>query len=166
MRRGWCAMPWWAANAAQAKALWHMRESMSPAQKPEGGSIKHDLSVPVAAIPGFHGGGRCGGAPGHSRRADLRLRPIWATATSTTTSSSPSAPTPRPSSPAGARSTPSSTPSRLSSAARSRRARHRPVKRDELAELRSGIEITLMRRIKDAFDPRHHEPGKLLAQRL
>ncbi|MBK5564907.1 FAD-binding oxidoreductase [Ensifer sp. SSB1] len=42
-----------AANEAQAKALWHMRESMSSAQKPEGGSIKHDVSVPVSSIPAF-----------------------------------------------------------------------------------------------------------------
>ncbi|MEA3535729.1 FAD-binding oxidoreductase [Rhizobium sp. CC-YZS058] len=42
-----------AASETQRKALWHMRESMSPAQKPEGGSIKHDISVPVAAIPAF-----------------------------------------------------------------------------------------------------------------
>jgi FAD/FMN-containing dehydrogenase len=42
-----------AANEAQRRALWHMRESMSPAQKPEGGSIKHDVAVPVASIPAF-----------------------------------------------------------------------------------------------------------------
>lgn len=42
-----------AANEAQRKSLWHMRESMSPAQKPEGGSIKHDVSVPVSSIPAF-----------------------------------------------------------------------------------------------------------------
>jgi FAD/FMN-containing dehydrogenase len=30
-----------------------MRESMSDAQKPEGGSIKHDVSVPVSKIPSF-----------------------------------------------------------------------------------------------------------------
>ncbi|WP_077962181.1 FAD-binding oxidoreductase [Ensifer adhaerens] len=42
-----------AANETQAKGLWHMRESMSPAQKPEGGSIKHDVSVPVSSIPAF-----------------------------------------------------------------------------------------------------------------
>jgi len=42
-----------AASEEQRKALWHMRESMSPAQKPEGGSIKHDVSVPVSAIPDF-----------------------------------------------------------------------------------------------------------------
>lgn len=42
-----------ATSEEQRKALWHMRESMSPAQKPEGGSIKHDVSVPVSSIPAF-----------------------------------------------------------------------------------------------------------------
>jgi len=42
-----------AANATQATALWRLRESMSEAQKPEGGSIKHDISVPVSRIPAF-----------------------------------------------------------------------------------------------------------------
>ena len=30
-----------------------MREAASEAQKPEGGSIKHDISVPIASIPKF-----------------------------------------------------------------------------------------------------------------
>lgn len=42
-----------AASGAQAGALWKLREAMSDAQKPEGASIKHDISVPVAAIPDF-----------------------------------------------------------------------------------------------------------------
>ncbi|MGV2127557.1 FAD-binding oxidoreductase [Agrobacterium vitis] len=42
-----------AGSVAQQKALWHMRESMSDAQKPEGGSIKHDISVPIAEVPAF-----------------------------------------------------------------------------------------------------------------
>lgn len=42
-----------AASTAQARAFWHLRESMSEAQKPEGGSIKHDVSVPVSDIPAF-----------------------------------------------------------------------------------------------------------------
>ena len=42
-----------ASSEEQRRALWHMRESMSPAQKPEGGSIKHDVSVPVSRIPDF-----------------------------------------------------------------------------------------------------------------
>jgi len=42
-----------AASLAQADALWRLRESLPEAQKPEGGSIKHDVSVPVASIPLF-----------------------------------------------------------------------------------------------------------------
>jgi FAD/FMN-containing dehydrogenase len=42
-----------AASEAQRKALWRLRESMSEAQKKEGASLKHDISVPVAAIPDF-----------------------------------------------------------------------------------------------------------------
>ncbi len=42
-----------AASGAQANAFWHLRENLSWAQKPEGGSIKHDISVPVASIPAF-----------------------------------------------------------------------------------------------------------------
>jgi FAD/FMN-containing dehydrogenase len=42
-----------AANQAQATALWRIRDSISEAQKREGASIKHDISVPVASIPAF-----------------------------------------------------------------------------------------------------------------
>jgi len=42
-----------AASIAQQEAFWQLREAMSDAQKPEGGSIKHDISVPVATIPEF-----------------------------------------------------------------------------------------------------------------
>jgi D-lactate dehydrogenase (cytochrome) len=42
-----------AANLDQRKAFWTLREVISPAQKPEGGSIKHDVSVPVSAVPQF-----------------------------------------------------------------------------------------------------------------
>jgi len=42
-----------ATNTSQAQALWKLRESISEAQKREGASIKHDISVPVAAIPDF-----------------------------------------------------------------------------------------------------------------
>jgi D-lactate dehydrogenase (cytochrome) len=42
-----------AANIGQRQAFWKLREEISPAQKPEGGSIKHDVSVPVAAVPAF-----------------------------------------------------------------------------------------------------------------
>jgi FAD/FMN-containing dehydrogenase len=42
-----------AGSAAQARSLWKLRESASEAQKHEGGSIKHDISVPVSRIPAF-----------------------------------------------------------------------------------------------------------------
>jgi D-lactate dehydrogenase (cytochrome) len=42
-----------AGSAAQARALWLLRESASEAQKHEGGSIKHDVSVPVSRMPAF-----------------------------------------------------------------------------------------------------------------
>ncbi len=109
-----------AASETQRKALWHMRESMSPAQKPEGGSIKHDISVPVAAIPAFMaqadaavlaaipGARLC--SFGHMGDGNIHYN-----------ISNPSARTRRPFSTGGARSTISSTASRLRMAARSRR---------------------------------------------
>jgi FAD/FMN-containing dehydrogenase len=42
-----------AGSLQQSKDLWKLRESLSEAQKPAGGSIKHDVSVPVARIPEF-----------------------------------------------------------------------------------------------------------------
>ncbi|RTL82501.1 MAG: FAD-binding oxidoreductase [Hyphomicrobiales bacterium] len=42
-----------AQSLDQAAALWRLRESMSEAQKREGGSIKHDISVPIERIPEF-----------------------------------------------------------------------------------------------------------------
>src|ERR1700761_6963392 len=44
-----------AANLSQRQAFWKLRDEMSAAQKPEGGSIKHDISVPVVAVPDFLG---------------------------------------------------------------------------------------------------------------
>ncbi len=42
-----------AQSRQQSAALWRLRDAMSEAQKYEGGSIKHDISVPVAALPAF-----------------------------------------------------------------------------------------------------------------
>ncbi len=42
-----------AQSAGQAKKLWALRENISEAQKIEGVSIKHDISVPVSCIPEF-----------------------------------------------------------------------------------------------------------------
>jgi FAD/FMN-containing dehydrogenase len=42
-----------AQSEAQRQALWAIRELMPESQKFEGGSIKHDVSVPVSKIPQF-----------------------------------------------------------------------------------------------------------------
>jgi D-lactate dehydrogenase (cytochrome) len=42
-----------AQSLDQRKALWHIREAIPEAQKREGGSIKHDISVPLSSMPAF-----------------------------------------------------------------------------------------------------------------
>ncbi len=42
-----------AASEAQALAFWRIREAAVESQKYEGGSIKHDVSVPLSKIPAF-----------------------------------------------------------------------------------------------------------------
>ncbi|MET0193334.1 MAG: FAD-binding oxidoreductase [Hyphomicrobiaceae bacterium] len=42
-----------AGSLAQARDFWRLREAVSEAQRPEGASIKHDVSVPVQRIPEF-----------------------------------------------------------------------------------------------------------------
>ena len=40
-----------AQSLEQAAAFWHLRETLSEVQKREGGSIKHDVAVPLAHVP-------------------------------------------------------------------------------------------------------------------
>jgi FAD/FMN-containing dehydrogenase len=42
-----------AESLARRDALWRLRESVPEAQRAEGASIKHDVSVPIAALPRF-----------------------------------------------------------------------------------------------------------------
>ncbi len=42
-----------AANDTQAEALWKLRDSISEAERAEGQTLAHDISVPVEAMPGF-----------------------------------------------------------------------------------------------------------------
>jgi FAD/FMN-containing dehydrogenase len=42
-----------AQSDSQRAELWALRELISESQKPEGGSIKHDISVPVSKVPQF-----------------------------------------------------------------------------------------------------------------
>ena len=42
-----------ARNERDRTAFWKLRETIPEAQRRDGGSLKHDISVPVASIPGF-----------------------------------------------------------------------------------------------------------------
>jgi FAD/FMN-containing dehydrogenase len=53
MERGQVLEAAFAESIAQREALWRLRESVPEAQRHEGASIKHDVSVPVAALPAF-----------------------------------------------------------------------------------------------------------------
>jgi FAD/FMN-containing dehydrogenase len=152
-----------ASSEAQQKAIWHMRESMSDAQKPEGGSIKHDVSVPVAQIPQFMaeaekavvaampGARVC--AFGHMGDGNIHYNI---------------------SQPVGAdkaefigrwREINKIVHGLVLQHGGSISAEHGigQLKRDELATIRSDIEMDLMRRIKTAFDPAGiMNPGKVL----
>jgi FAD/FMN-containing dehydrogenase len=153
-----------AQNDTHRTALWALRESLSPAQKPEGGSIKHDISVPVACIPDFL---RAADAAVLARIAGARIvafghlgdgnihynisQPLdadrdgflarWEEIATTVHDI-------------------------VRSFDGSISAEHGigQMKRDELAATRSPIEIDLMQRIKTAFDPAGiMNPGKVLS---
>jgi D-lactate dehydrogenase (cytochrome) len=53
MERGLVADAAVADSIEHRRAFWHLREILPEVQKPEGGSIKHDISVPLAAVPDF-----------------------------------------------------------------------------------------------------------------
>ena len=50
---GFCGDAALAASLSQAQDFWRLREAFPDAQKREGASIKHDVSVPVADVPAF-----------------------------------------------------------------------------------------------------------------
>ena len=151
-----------AGSAAQAKALWKLRESISEAQKHEGGSIKHDISVPVSRIPIFVrealvGGGaidsRCSSRAVRSRgrrQSALQFQPA----------------------PGHGRDRPTSTSGRplnrvvhdiVVAHGGSISAEHGigVLKREEARRYKSAVELALQRRIKQALDPKGiMNPGK------
>ena len=53
MERGIVSDAAMALSGSQRDELWNIREFISESQKPEGGSIKHDISVPVSQVPRF-----------------------------------------------------------------------------------------------------------------
>jgi FAD/FMN-containing dehydrogenase len=53
LERGLIADAAVAASQQQSGAMWHLRESIPLAQSLEGLNIKHDIALPVSAVPGF-----------------------------------------------------------------------------------------------------------------
>lgn len=152
-----------ATSEAQRQALWHMRESMSDAQKPEGGSIKHDVSVPVSQVPAFMeeadaavmaaipGARIC--AFGHLGDGNIHYnisQPVGADKAAYL---------------ARWREVNEIVHAIVLKHGGSISAEHGigQLKRDELAHIRSSIEMDLMHRIKATFDPAGiMNPGKVL----
>lgn len=152
-----------AKNAAEREALWRMRHAISEAQKREGASLKHDVSVPpgsigrfideaTSAIEGRHAGARVI-AFGHVGDGNVHLNV---------------------SQPVGAE--PDTFLARRAAIAGqvyelvarfngSFSAEHGVgvLKRGELETYRGGAEIALMRTLKRALDPHNlMNPGKVL----
>ena len=154
-----------ASSLQQSADLWRLRESASESQKGEGGSIKHDISVPVARIPEFLMKAAdvvervCPGArpvpfghfgdgnvhynvsqpPGMARDDFIALWDEMARAVHDV----------------------------VVSFGGSISAEHGigQLKREELVRVKSAVEIDLMRRIKDALDPKGIlNPGKLVSR--
>jgi len=53
LKDGWVTDAAVAQNERERDAFWHLRESIPEAQRKEGASLKHDISVPVSQVPRF-----------------------------------------------------------------------------------------------------------------
>lgn len=152
-----------ARSLTQAADLWHLREALSEAQKPEGGSIKHDVSVPIPLIPEFITRANklvediCPGARpvpfGHLGDGNVHYnvsQPAAASKASFLALWEPMS---------------EAVHGLVTEMGGSISAEHGigRMKRKELVRRKSSVEIDLMRRIKAAFDPKGVlNPGKLL----
>ena len=152
-----------ASSDAQRKALWHLREAMSEAQKFEGGSIKHDISVPVDKVPAF-----LSKASQRSKSSCRACGPyrsaISATATSISISACPKAATTKRSSPAGKKSA-RAVHDLVRDFHGSISAEHGlgVMKRDEILRYKSETEMDVMRALKKTLDPKNIlNPGKVV----
>lgn len=152
-----------ASSIAQQDAFWHLRESVSEAQRPEGGSIKHDVSVPISRIPAFLAEAD---AAVHALMPDARICAFGHLGDGNIHYNI--------SQPVGAdkaafiarwREVNAVVHAVVHKHTGSISAEHGvgQLKRDELAASRPAIETELMRRIKQAFDPAGiMNPGKVI----
>ena len=153
-----------AESGAQAADFWKIRETLPEAQKLDGASVKHDISVPVSRIPAFMAEAAAAAeaavdgvrvcAFGHVGDGNLHYNM---------------------SQPAGGDAAAFlRREGELNAIVHDTAARHGgsisaehgigQLKRDELARYKPGIALELMRRIKAALDPDGlMNPGKVLA---
>jgi FAD/FMN-containing dehydrogenase len=152
-----------AASGSQAQALWALRENISEAQRIEGVSIKHDVSVPVSSIPEFL---ERAGAALRQRWPDVRIVAFGHIGDGNLHYNL-------------SRSEADDNASFIASTPEVNRVVHDLVhalsgsisaehglgqlKREEIARYKSPLELELMRTIKHAFDPMGlMNPGKVL----
>jgi FAD/FMN-containing dehydrogenase len=152
-----------AQSQDQAARLWALRENVSEAQRREGPNIKHDIALPVSAIPRFLGDA------GHALAAALPgVRfVVFGHLGDGNLHYNLSAPEGR-----SAQSFMANMPAAnrivhdlVAAAGGSISAEHGigQLKRDELQRYKSGLEIELMERVKSALDPRGLlNPGKVV----
>jgi len=152
-----------AESFSQRADFWRLREGMSESQIPEGGSIKHDISVPVDSVPKFlaeadkavlaiePGSRIC--AFGHLGDGNIHYnisQPVGADKQVFLTLTEVITP---------------AVHAIVRAHGGSISAEHGigQMKRDELAETKSPVALELMRRVKKAFDPAGiMNPGKVL----
>jgi len=153
-----------AASEAQANAFWHLRDSISAAERAEGPAMQHDISVPVDAMPRFMveaAGtveatfpGTMASAFGHLGDGNVHFHvraPAGAEAESWRAD-------------VGSRAS-ALVHDLVDAAGGSISAEHGigQMKRDELARLSDPVRMTTLRAIKHALDPHGiMNPGKLL----
>jgi FAD/FMN-containing dehydrogenase len=152
-----------AQSQAQAAALWALRENISEGQRREGPNVKHDISLPVSAIPRFLD------EAAHSLRAALpgvRFVTFGHLGDGNlhynlSAPESEDATAFMANAPAANRIVHDLVAAHGGSIS----AEHGigQLKRDELARYKSALELELMRRVKDALDPQGlMNPGKVL----
>jgi len=152
-----------AASGAQCEALWALRENISEAQRIEGLSIKHDVSLPISAIPAFLDAAEQALAAdfptarivafGHMGDGNLHYNLSSVDAAQNAALIAQTEAVNR------------CVHDIVAGFDGSISAEHGigQLKREEMVRYKSSVELALMRRIKDAIDPRGlMNPGKVL----